>query len=284
MQVASSRPATTECYRPPGRNILGLPVPHQSERSFSAAARARSRVGPGSRPSWRAYTCEKPWFIARWHSPISWTVLCFGLNPEMKHRFSRALVIDNSPSDASSALSLQASIVGHIVDKFDRAVWFWRHPVRAIETRRESTHSPPDSYESMHELARHTIHSSEMLRTAIVVVESLLEESGPRSPSSDSITVTKAQRDFKFHLSRLRSLLHRSQALEARLQNEINLVCPRLSVHKVQGWRLTELIVFPCQYTARQCDREPHRRSSTARCSSGYFALAEDCSKVVPFR
>lgn len=190
MQVASSRPARTECYSPPGRNILGLPVPHQSERSFSAAARARSRVGPGSRSSWRAYTCEKPWFIARWHSPISWTVLCFGLNPEMKHRFSRALVDDNSPFDASSALSLQASIVGHIVDEFDRAVWSWRHPVRAIETRRESTHSPPDSYESMHELARHTIHSSEMLRTAIVVVESMLEESGPRSPSSDSITAT----------------------------------------------------------------------------------------------
>lgn len=167
MQVASSRPARTECHRPPGRNILGLPVPHQSERSFSTAARARSRVGSGSRSSWRAYTCKKPWFIVRWHSPTSWTVLCFGLNPDMKHRFSRALVDDNSPFDASSALSLQASKVGHILDEFDRALWIWRHPVRAIETRCESTHSPPDSYESMYELARHTIHSSEMLRTAI---------------------------------------------------------------------------------------------------------------------
>jgi hypothetical protein len=111
--------------------------------------------------------------------------------------------------------------------------------VRAIETRRESTHSPPSSYESMHELARHTLHSSEILRTAIVVVESMLEESGTSSPSSDSVTVEKAQRDLKFHLLRLRSLLHRSQALEARLQNEINLVrsvvqCARMAADRAR--------------------------------------------------
>lgn len=112
-----------------------------------------------------------------------------------------------------------------IVDEFDRAVWSWRHPVRAIEARRASISAPPDSYESMHEVARHTLHSSEMLRTAIVVVESMLEESGPSSASSDSVTAAKAQRNLKFHVSRLRSLLRRSQALEARLRNEINLVC-----------------------------------------------------------
>jgi hypothetical protein len=180
--------------------------------------------GLWSGSSWRAYSWETPWFIVRWHSPTSWTVLCFNLNSEMKHCFSRALVGDNSSFDASSASSLHASIVGQVFDEFDRAVWSWRHQVRAIETRRESTHSPPSSYESMHELARHTLHSSEILRTAIVVVESMLEESGTSSPSSDSVTVEKAQRDLKFHLLRLRSLLHRSQALEARLQNEINLV------------------------------------------------------------
>jgi hypothetical protein len=178
----------------------------------------------GSRSLWRAYIWEKPWFIVRWYSPTSWTVLCFDLDREMKHTMCCALAGDHPSFDASSASNLQASIVGQIVDEFDRAVWSWRHPVRAIETRRESTHSLSDSYESMHELARHTLHSSEMLRTAIVVVESVLEESVTSSLSSDSVTVAKAQRDLKFHLSRLRSLLHRSQALEARLQNEINLV------------------------------------------------------------
>lgn len=63
-----------------------------------------------------------------------------------------------------------------------------------------------------------------MLHTAIVVEESMLEESGYCSPSSDCVTVAKVRRELKFHLSRLRSLLHRSQALEARLQNEISLV------------------------------------------------------------
>lgn len=93
---------------------------------------------------------EKLWFIVRWNSRTSWTVLCFDPNCKLKHRFCRALTGDGPSFDASSASGIHASIVGQLVDEFDRAVWFWGHPVRAIEARQASISAPPDSYESMH--------------------------------------------------------------------------------------------------------------------------------------
>lgn len=170
------------------------------------------------------YTWMKLWFITVWKSPTSSTILCFGLDSEMRNRIHQTITTANELFDISSPSHLHASIVGHIVEIFDGAVWSWRNPVRAIEERRASIGCLSDSYESMHELARHIIHSSETLRTAIVVVESMLDNFGSSVSTIPNANTLNAQKEFNFHLTMLRSLLNRSQALELRLQNEINLV------------------------------------------------------------
>lgn len=179
---------------------------------------------PGARSSWQAYEWDKLWFITRWDSATNWTVLCFDLRPETRDRLCQIIATGDAFCDVSSVSCLHASIVGHVVESLNQSVWSWRDPVRALEKKRASIDGRSDSYESMHELARHTLHSSEMLLTAIVVVECMLEEFGSSSSGSFDATVMEARRKFNFHLTMLRGLLNRSRALEARLQNEINLV------------------------------------------------------------
>ena len=64
--------------------------------------------------------------------------------------------------------------------------------MRGIEEKRLSINRRSDSYESMHELVRHTLHSSETLLTAIVVVESMPEEFGFSSSSGFNAIAMKA--------------------------------------------------------------------------------------------
>ncbi|GAB7332285.1 hypothetical protein MBLNU13_g04121t2 [Cladosporium sp. NU13] len=175
----------------------------QYTTSFRFLVKRNKEAAPlesGARLSWQAYEWDKLWFIIRWDSATNWTVLCFDLSPETRDR-----------------------LFGHVVESLNQSVWSWRDPVRAIEKKRASIDGRSDSYESMHELARHTLHSSEMLLTAIVVVERMLEEFGSSSSGTFDATVMEARREFNFHLTMLRGLLNRSRALEARLQNEINL-------------------------------------------------------------
>jgi hypothetical protein len=79
----------------------------------------------------------------------------------------------------------------------------------------------------MHELARHIIHSSETLSIAQETLKSM-------SHSYDSILSTTAldnsasgnlKAELEQQISLLKCLQLRSQAVEARLKNEINLVC-----------------------------------------------------------
>jgi hypothetical protein len=77
----------------------------------------------------------------------------------------------------------------------------------------------------MHELARHTIHCSEMLLTASSVVESMSSRLQCHRSECSGDKIARTAGEFSFYLSILQSLLNRSRALEARLQNEINLVC-----------------------------------------------------------
>lgn len=73
-------------------------------------------------------------------------------------------------------------------------------------------------------LARHLIHSSETIDTALSVVNTITQEieSGRRGVSGrDSSTCL---RELDFITSVIKSLLHRSNALKKRMNNEIALV------------------------------------------------------------
>lgn len=115
----------------------------------------------------------------------------------------------------------------HIVESFDRAVWSWRDVVRDLEkTRRNIDIAAKRSFEHMHEIARHVIHSSEMLATAIAVTKAVTKGARvhPSQAHGQDQACTKILDDLEFCTPLLTSSHNRSQALERRLDNEINLV------------------------------------------------------------
>lgn len=76
----------------------------------------------------------------------------------------------------------------------------------------------------MHETARHVIHSTEVLETAISVIESIVKEARIRPSGACDLACSRILNDLEFCTSLLTGFCNRSQALEKRLDNEISLV------------------------------------------------------------
>jgi hypothetical protein len=76
----------------------------------------------------------------------------------------------------------------------------------------------------MHEMTRSLIHNTEMLTTALSVIESMMAECGSaRSGVSDQASLA-CLREFEFLTSLMKAILNRSVALEKRMDNEVSLV------------------------------------------------------------
>lgn len=170
------------------------------------------------------YRWEKFAFASSWSPQCGLVMLCFDVPTSLQEKMAETLLAGNAPRYGQGPFSLHALVIVRIVENFDRAVWSWRDVVRDLEKTRESEDaSEKRSFEYMHEIARHVIHCSEMLTTAISVAESVVKEvsghsSHQRDPASSTIV-----KDLEFSISLLTSLRNRSQALEKRLENETNL-------------------------------------------------------------
>ncbi|KAK0301614.1 hypothetical protein LTR82_018213 [Friedmanniomyces endolithicus] len=152
------------------------------------------------------------------------TRLAYDLPETLRQNISQSLIDNTVERYGNGAFSLHPFILLHIVVCFDKAVWLWRDVVRDIETGRKADGSVyTDSFEHMHETARHVIHSSETLATALSVVQSISKDIVAHSLPSSDFDTAAVLRETDFCHSLLTSLLHRSQALEKRLANEIAL-------------------------------------------------------------
>lgn len=78
----------------------------------------------------------------------------------------------------------------------------------------------------MHEIARHVIHTSEMLEMALNVTHSLIDEANTlhRQRQFSGSNYVNESYDIKHSKTMLQCLLLRSQALKKRIQNELQLV------------------------------------------------------------
>lgn len=88
-------------------------------------------------------------------------------------------------------------------------------------------------FDQMHEIARHLIHSTETLSTALSVVDSMVEEHESGRSNVGGGTSSACIRELDFTMSIMKSLLHRSNALEKRMSNEIALVSSSSTAYTV---------------------------------------------------
>jgi hypothetical protein len=171
------------------------------------------------------YRWEKLGFVTFHPSPKSFTIFCFGIEDDAQAHFRRQIFESNSAVLEAHPLSIHNLVLKYILKSLDRAVWSWRDVVRRLETSR--LHCGPEAvrdFNHMHEIARHLIHSTEMLTTALSVVESMAKECDfVRNGVGDQATFA-CRRELEFVCSLIRALLHRSSALEKRMENEMALV------------------------------------------------------------
>lgn len=178
-----------------------------------------------------SYQWHELGFFTQWRPSTGMVVLCFDLPSSLQDTIRKALLESSTPIPLSHPFALHAILLEHIVNLYNRALWEWRDYVRKLEKHRATLENPNPDYEGMHEIARHIVHSSEMLDTAMTVVNSMLSELTIFT-TENGLLSKQAERDarqtakaFRHHITVLRCLHKRSQALEKRLQNEINLVC-----------------------------------------------------------
>jgi hypothetical protein len=151
-------------------------------------------------------------------------MLCFDVPADLEEKIGEMLLAGDIAKYGQGPFSLHAVLVIPIVESFDRAVWSWRDVVRDLEKTRDSADaSEKRSFEHMHETARHVVHCSEMLETAISVTESIAKEVSAYSPHLCDLDCSTIVKDLDFSISLLTGLRNRSQALEKRLENEISL-------------------------------------------------------------
>ena len=151
-------------------------------------------------------------------------MLCFDLTVQMQEHIRRSLFQSGVGISTASPFSLHTLVLGHIVKNFDRAVWSWRDIVRAIEKSRSNIENGQHEYVRTHEIARHIIQSSEMLAITLSLVDGIVQEFESHPTTLANFESSAIRRTFDFHKSMLKCLHLRSQALEQRLRNEINLV------------------------------------------------------------
>lgn len=178
---------------------------------------------PGSTASY--YHWEKLAFVTFWRSPSDFVLLCFDLHPETARLIRRDLALNpRTIFEPESPFALHSFVMLHVVQRFDQALWAWRDTVRYWEKRRpDHRQGSSDRYKDMHEIARHLIHCSESLTTGLSVVDGMIKECELHVQGGCGTSAT-SRRELDFHASMLKCLLQRSKALEARMQNEINLV------------------------------------------------------------
>jgi hypothetical protein len=76
----------------------------------------------------------------------------------------------------------------------------------------------------MHEMARHTLHAAETLEMATETVASMMQEHEAFSKDTPLADAGRIGESLRLQRTLLKCLLLRSQAIDKRLHNEINLV------------------------------------------------------------
>ncbi|KIX04241.1 uncharacterized protein Z518_07795 [Rhinocladiella mackenziei CBS 650.93] len=126
---------------------------------------------------------------------------------------------------------LQSTIIGEVSKLYDRSIWTIRHCIRNIEKGRPATTARDSDFAQLHNLARHIIHTCEVLGVAVDTITELIEESKLDArgsckcinPTAAALQKRCPHKRISFWLKILQNFRGRAESLNARLSNEINL-------------------------------------------------------------
>ncbi|KAI9774479.1 MAG: hypothetical protein M1839_001712 [Geoglossum umbratile] len=189
-------------------------------------------------------TASYEWYImsfaTKWLPSNQNVALCFDAPPILQNRLRASLASSQESPGFPDPYSLHRVIIEEILAIYDIAVWSLRDLTRAVERRRTEILPEQYDYPYLHEIARHIIHSSEVLETAIDTMDSIIQQHelfiAERSPningnpdSHPSFRQTGKYLQFQFKL--FKALRGRSQANGERLRSEIGMAFNTVAQH-----------------------------------------------------
>lgn len=187
----------------------------------------KSRPIPDISYDWHILT-----FVTYWEQGGKARLLCFNSPRDLKTMIEQSLQDADLSELTSHPFAFHTIVLRHVAELYDRAIWQFRDPVRATEKQRLTIEDPQADYTAMHELARHVMHSSEVLSTALNVMEHIISELVRWQSKGLAQTPTcDPGPEIRYQKSRLQFMHNRSKALEDRLKNEITLAFHITSQH-----------------------------------------------------
>lgn len=170
-------------------------------------------------------------FVTYWESGKVARLLCFDNPPQLQNAIEQSLREVPIDDLLAHPFAFHALILEHVAELYDHAIWQFRDFVRDTERQRLTIENPQPDYTAMHELSRHVMHCTEVLSTALNVMDHIIEElarSQQRPLQPFDYDPGPAIRHQK---SMLQFMHNRSKAVEDRLKNEINLAFHVTSQH-----------------------------------------------------
>ncbi|CAK3812940.1 Hypothetical predicted protein [Lecanosticta acicola] len=223
--------------------FYGAHTGHESHTSIfrfmikyvTGETRTAESVLPEIRYRWHILT-----FVSYWKTEGTVRLLCLfpkedfsgyaSLRGDMKQAFEET----STDTLSSHPFAAHPLVLKQVTRLYDQAIRQFRGYVRETEEHRPSIEKPHTNYVAMHELARHTMHCSEVLATALNVMKNMLEEFD-RVTSTCKLELKPTSYDpgpeIRHRNSVLQFMHNRSLAIEDRLRNEINLALHITSQH-----------------------------------------------------
>lgn len=193
--------------------------------AFRFLVKHRTESSPRRDSPTSIYEWEKLGFVTFHPCAEFFTILCLGIGGSARANLHQRILESKLSVLEAHPLSIHIFILRYTLESFDRAVWSWRDVVRELETSRQHRDfATGQDFHHMHDIARHLIHSTKMLSTALSVVECIVKECDAIDAGSCGRTSSTCLREMHFVSSLMTALLHRSSALERRMENEIALV------------------------------------------------------------
>ncbi|KAE8873266.1 hypothetical protein PTNB73_02417 [Pyrenophora teres f. teres] len=178
--------------------------------------------GPQSgRHGWEWYEMG---FFACWSQLGSITLLCFDLPAKTQLEIQSTIC----PQDVSGICpyAMFSLVSDALLRLYDDSVWAVRNHISQWEARR----SQETDYFLLHEVARHGVHVSETLNAAMRSLDAMQHHRERFHTANHFVRDSngykhwdKVRSRFEFQLRFLEGLLQRSEANNARIQNEITL-------------------------------------------------------------
>ncbi|KAK4942102.1 hypothetical protein LTR10_018138 [Elasticomyces elasticus] len=161
-------------------------------------------------------------------------MFCMDTPPQFGKELLHTLNTRNKLVPEHKLAFLQSTVLGQLLKMYDHSVWTIRDVVRDLEKERDlsgATRQKHLDFAQMHDLARHIIHTCEIIAVACDNITELLAghgvDNGRRCQclpnTTDTGKVACSHNDMASSLGLLRNLGRRAEALNARLRNEINL-------------------------------------------------------------